>query len=197
MKDSQSNQMILVLASTNEGKINEFRQFLSHFELTLQAQPKGVFVDETGQTFAENARLKALSVAKVTGHCSLADDSGLCVEALNGEPGVRSARYALNDEARINRLLSELDGHLNRRAFFSAAICVASPSGEVLIEVEGHCDGVIADSPRGINGFGYDPIFEVGSTGLTFAEMEIGQKRLLGHRGRAFALLEPRLKKIL
>ncbi len=192
-----SKDLLLFIASGNLGKIKEFKDLFSLYPLTLCGQPDGFQVEETGQTFQENARLKALAVAKKTGSLSLADDSGLSVDSLGGEPGVHSARYAKNDEERIRRLLSEMEPFGNRYAHFTSALCIASPDDHILIEVEGRCDGVITKTPRGENGFGYDPIFEVKDTGLTFAEMETQKKLLFGHRGNAFKLLEPRLKKYL
>ena len=136
-------------------------------------------------------------MATTTGHWALADDSGLSVNALGGAPGVHSARYAPTDPERINKLLSALSKTSERDAQFCAALCVAAPDGSVLIEVEGRCDGRITTLPRGEGGFGYDPIFEVSGTDLTFAEMPLSDKKAHGHRGRAFALLEPRLRALL
>jgi len=157
----------------------------------------GLEIEETGATFADNARLKAIAVAQATGQWALADDSGLCVTALGGAPGVQSARYADSDAARIARLLRELDGASDRSAHFTAALAVADPSGAVVLEVEGHCAGLILEAERGSGGFGYDPIFWVPESGLSFAEMDATTKGTLGHRGRAFALLEPRLRALL
>ena len=187
----------LVIASGNAGKIREFAGLLEHLPLTVKPQPEGMEVEETGLTFAENARIKARAVAAATGHWSLADDSGLSVDALDGAPGVFSARYAESDPARIARLLQELGDTDNRSAYFSAALCIAAPDGSVLVEVEGRCDGVITTTPRGAEGFGYDPIFEVLGTGQTFAEMDRERKKSHGHRGRAFTLLEPELHQLL
>jgi len=136
-------------------------------------------------------------VAKATGHWALADDSGLSVTALNGAPGVHSARYAPTDPERIQKLLAALLNCPQRGAYFSAALCVAAPDGQVLLEVEGRCEGQITKVPRGDQGFGYDPIFEVTNTGRTFAEMPLAEKKSYGHRGRAFALLEPLLKNLI
>ena len=187
----------LVIASGNAGKIREFAGLLAHLPVSLEPQPAGMEVDETGSTFTDNARIKALAVAQATGHWALADDSGLCVDALNGAPGVFSARYADTDQARIHRLLQELGDTTNRQAHFSAALCIAAPDGAVLAEVEGRCPGVITTAARGDDGFGYDPIFEVQGTGETFAEMSTERKRQHGHRGRAFAELEPQLRQLL
>ena len=187
----------LVIASGNAGKIREFQGLLQHLPLDVQPQPEGMDVEESGSTFAANARIKAKAVATTTGHWALADDSGLSVNALGGAPGVHSARYAQTDPERINKLLSALSKTSERDAQFCAALCVAAPDGSVLIEVEGRCDGRITTLPRGEGGFGYDPIFEVSGTDLTFAEMPLSDKKAHGHRGRAFALLEPRLRALL
>jgi XTP/dITP diphosphohydrolase len=188
---------VLVIASGNQGKILEFQGLLSGLPLQVEPQPEGLDVEETGSTFAANARIKALAVAQATGHWALADDSGLSVSALNGAPGVHSARYAPTDPERIEKLLAALLTCHERSAYFSAALCVAAPDGEVLLEVEGRCEGQITKAPRGDQGFGYDPIFEVNNTGRTFAEMALAEKKSCGHRGRAFSLLEPLLKNLI
>ena len=198
---------VLVIASGNAGKVREFSHLLAALDLEIRPQPQGLEVDETGSTFGENARIKASAVAKATGQWSLADDSGLCVDALGGAPGVHSARYAESDQARIARLLAELatangstdPAHLqkNRRAQFVAALAVADPSGAIQLEVEGRCPGEILTSPRGEGGFGYDPVFYVPETGQTFAEMAKDLKGRIGHRGRAFELLQPQLRALL
>ena len=186
----------LVVASGNSGKVKEFRELLAELPLTVVPQPDGLIVDETGTTFAENARIKALTVSSYTEELVLADDSGLSVEALNGAPGIYSARYAKTDSERINRLLKELEPFDDRNAVFTAALCIAKKE-KIILEVEGRCNGVITTTPRGEEGFGYDPVFEVLDLGKTFAEIGIQQKRLFGHRGKAFELLMPELKKIL
>ena len=187
----------LVIASGNAGKVREFGRLLADLGLETQAQPEGLEVEETGTTFAANARLKAEAVARATGCWALADDSGLSVDALGGAPGVHSARYADSDSARIERLLQELRTAPNRNAQFTAALALANPAGEVVLEVEGICPGTILEAPRGEGGFGYDPVFLVPEAGLTFAEMPHSQKAELGHRGRAFAALKPRLQALL
>ena len=187
----------LVIASGNSGKVREFEGLLSGLPLTVKAQPEGLDVEETGSTFTANARIKALAVAAETGEWALADDSGLSVDALDGAPGVHSARYAPSDPERIARLLQALESEDNRTARFCAALCVAAPDGRLLLEVEGECKGWITRSPRGDQGFGYDPIFEVEGTQKTFAEMSLQEKKFHGHRGRAFALLEPGLQQLL
>ncbi|MFY9251575.1 MAG: RdgB/HAM1 family non-canonical purine NTP pyrophosphatase [Vulcanococcus sp.] len=192
----------LVIASGNAGKVREFAQLLEDLGLDTQPQPGGIEVEETGSTFAANARLKAEAVAQATGQWALADDSGLSVDALGGVPGVHSARYAATDAARIERLLQELNdaGALDpeaRSARFTAALALADPSGRVVLEVEGHCPGQILMERRGDGGFGYDPVFFVPEVQLTFAEMPKALKADVGHRGRAFAALKPQLQALL
>jgi len=194
---AQAPPTVLVIASGNAGKVREFAALLADLGLEVRPQPEGLEVEETGATFAENARLKAVAVARATGCWALADDSGLSVDALGGAPGVHSARYADNDAARIARLLDELAAAGARSARFSAALALADPGGAVVLEVEGHCPGTILEAPRGEGGFGYDPVFFVPEAGLSFAEMPHSQKAALGHRGRAFAALRPQLEALL
>lgn len=203
---------MLVLASGNAGKLREFNAALNGEAarsaglppLDVRPQPSGFEVEETGDSFAANARLKAEAVALATGCWALADDSGLSVEALGGAPGIHSARYAASDSERIARLLRELgaqaaaqESSANRRACFTAALALADPSGHTVVTVEGICPGEILTAPRGSGGFGYDPVFLVPEAGLTFAEMDLDQKRRLGHRGRALAALLPQLGPLL
>ena len=195
--ENNLSELCLVIGSSNSGKIKEFRNLLSNFPFKILSQPEGLSVEEDGKTFAENARLKAIAVANMTGKLSLADDSGLTVKALSGAPGIYSARYANTDQERIFRLLKEMKDCDDRSARFHSALCIAKPNNDVLIEVEGICEGLITSSPRGSYGFGYDPIFEVFGTRLTFAEMKTEQKKALSHRGKAFQLLEIELRRIL
>ena len=185
-----------VIASSNEGKVKEFQKLLEEFPLNFINQPEGFSVEETGTTFEANARIKAIEVSKKTGFLSLADDSGLSVEALGGAPGIHSARYAKSDKERVYKILKELEPFSNRKAKFECALCIAS-NNKVLLEVTGSCKGSITFSPRGENGFGYDPIFEVDSLGLTFAEMNHFKKKEIGHRGNAFKLIKSKLEKLL
>ena len=186
----------LVIASGNKGKIGEFKKLLEDFPVDLLTQPVGFEIEETGSTFMENARIKAIAVSQATGNLSLADDSGLSVEALGGAPGIYSSRYASSDKQRIEKLLSELKPFSNRKAKFECALCIASGE-KVLIEVSGFCEGLITFFPKGQNGFGYDPIFEVSGLGETYAEMDHEKKKHIGHRGNAFKLLIPKLKQLL
>lgn len=186
----------ITIASSNSGKIKEFSFFLSEFPLNILPLPNGLNIDETGKTFLENAKLKAISVSCYTNNWVLADDSGLMVDALGGSPGILSARYANSDEERIKKILNNLGNNTNRSASFISAICIAF-KGDVLLEVEGSCEGTITFAPRGQDGFGYDPIFQPNGQELTFAEMNKETKQSLGHRGKAFKLLKPNLRKIL
>ena len=193
----------LVIATGNAGKLQEFQRLLAQLPLAVLPQPAAFEVEETGQTFVENARLKAEAVALATGCWALADDSGLSVAALGGAPGIHSARYAATDAERIARLLQELaaaqalNTKLNRSAEFVAALALADPTGKTVLTVEGLCPGVILEAPRGAAGFGYDPVFLVPELGLSFAEMDKDTKGQIGHRGRAFAQLLPQLQALL
>ena len=186
----------LYVASKNQGKIEEYKKLLAIVNCQLLLQPETIEVEENGLTFRENAIKKASEVSKKINNYSIADDSGLCVEALEGRPGIYSSRYAENDQKRIDRVLRELNGLQNRGAFFVANICVCAPNGEVIIESEAKCFGRIILKPRGSGGFGYDPIFEEKSTNLTFAEMNSSVKDKVSHRGKALKKTIPSLTKI-
>ena len=191
----------LVIASGNAGKIKEFRSYLADLGVTLVAKPDDIDVEETGLTFIENAHLKASQVAIATNEWVIADDSGLAVTALNGAPGVLSARYADTDSDRINRVLQELaayelDHQPNREAQFVCAIAIASPDGAIAADAVGICKGAIADHSRGTGGFGYDPIFLVPKLQQTFGEIPPEVKAKISHRAEALAILRPRLKSL-
>jgi len=186
----------LYLASKNKGKIEEYKKLLAGVNCKLLLQPESLEVEEDGLTFRDNAIKKASEVSRKTNNFSIADDSGICIEALGGKPGIYSSRYAENDQKRIEKVLRELDGVQNRSAFFIANICVCSPNGEVIIESEAKCHGNIILNPRGKSGFGYDPIFEESSTRLTFAEMNNDIKDSCSHRGKALKKIIPDLIEI-
>ena len=186
----------LYLASKNPGKIEEYKKLLLDVNCQLLLQPESIEVEENGITFRENAIKKASEVSKKTRNYAIADDSGICIDALDGRPGIYSSRYAENDKKRIERVLTELDGEENRSAFFIANICVCSPNGNVILESEAKCFGNIILNPRGKSGFGYDPIFEELSSKLTFAEMNNDLKDLCSHRGKALKKIIPNLLKI-
>ena len=186
----------LYLASKNQGKIEEYKKLLLNISCQLLLQPQSIEVEENGITFKENAIKKASEVSKETRNYAIADDSGICIDALDGKPGIYSSRYAENDQKRIERVLHELDGEKNRGAFFIANVCVCSPTGEVILESEAKCFGNIILSPRGNGGFGYDPIFEELSSKLTFAEMNNELKDRCSHRGKAVKKIIPQLLKL-
>ncbi|WP_288261757.1 RdgB/HAM1 family non-canonical purine NTP pyrophosphatase [uncultured Prochlorococcus sp.] len=186
----------LYLASKNKGKIKEYKKLLSTINCKLLLQPESLEVEENCLTFRDNAIKKASEVSRKTNNFAIADDSGICIEALDGKPGIYSSRYAENDQKRIERVLKELNGLKNRSAFFIANICVCSPNGEVIIESEAKCHGNIIFRPRGKGGFGYDPIFEETSNGLTFAEMNNVMKDSCSHRAKALKKIIPDLLEI-
>jgi XTP/dITP diphosphohydrolase len=188
---------LLVVATGNPGKLREMQAYLADAGWELTLKPEDLDVEETGETFAENACLKASEIAKVTGNWAIADDSGLAVNALNGSPGVYSARYGSSDTERITRLLTELGDEKNRQAKFVCAIAVANPQGEIIIQSEGICHGEILFAPSGDGGFGYDPVFYVPEKQLTFAQMTTDLKKSISHRGNALKALVPQLRKVL
>jgi len=187
---------ILYIASRNPGKVEEYKKMLSDVNCRLLVQPDSLEVIEDGETFRENAIKKACEISKETGNFAIADDSGLCIDALNGRPGIYSSRYANNDKDRIKRILNELEGIKNRKAFFVANICLSAPEGALLKVIEEKCYGNILLKPRGSNGFGYDPIFAEISSNLTFAEMRDDEKDRYSHRGKAIQKLIPELLKL-
>jgi XTP/dITP diphosphohydrolase len=162
---------LLVVATGNPGKLREMQAYLSDSGWELTLKPEDLDIEETGDTFAANACLKASQVAKATGNWAIADDSGLQVNALNGAPGVYSARYGKTDAERIARLLRELGDEVQRQAQFVCAVAIARPDGAIALQSEGVCPGEILHTPRGNGGFGYDPIFYVPEKQMTFAEM--------------------------
>ncbi len=184
----------IIIASGNQGKVEEFKEYFQLYfadaGLEVLPKPTEIEVAETGITFLENAKLKASQTAIAMGEWALADDSGLEVMALGGAPGVRSARYADTDEARIARVLRELGDSVDRRARFVCAIAIANPQGEIIYEAVGTCEGEITHAPRGDQGFGYDPIFLVPEYGQTFAEMPSELKNKISHRAQALAILQ-------
>lgn len=181
----------LVFATTNQGKLGELMGLVGDsFEVVGAHETAQVpEVVEDAETFEGNAQKKALAFARATGLLSLGDDSGLCVDALNGAPGVYSARYAPTGPERISRLLRELQGVTDdrRSARFVCSLCLATPEG-VVGRAEGRCEGRIIEVPRGAHGFGYDPVFEL-PDGRTMAELTRDEKATVSHRGAAFARL--------
>ncbi len=182
--------MQLVAATGNKNKLREFREIFPEHEIFSAAEAGfSGEVEETGETFAENALLKARAVCKATGRAALADDSGLCVEALHGAPGVYSARYSGGGDAQNRKLLlKNLEGKEDRRAHFVCCIALVFPDGRELT-AEGRTEGQILHEERGANGFGYDSLFLSNDLGVTFAEASEEEKNAVSHRGRALKKL--------
>lgn len=192
----------LLIASRNKGKIKEIREILANEYQVLSPDDVGIDdgfdVDETGETFTDNARLKAGGFAKKSGLWALADDSGLEVDALDGRPGVYSKRYASTDEQRCKRLLCELEGveKEKRTARFVCVVSVWDPEKEtVAFESKGAAEGKIGFEARGENGFGYDPVFVPDEgDGRTFAELGVEFKNKVSHRARALRQIQEKIK---
>jgi XTP/dITP diphosphohydrolase len=187
----------LLFATTNPGKVKELRGLVGDAVevVSLQDLPPIPEPVEDGATFEANAEKKARAYAEASGLPSLADDSGLCVDALGGRPGVHSARYAEGDDrARYQKLLGELEGVAEERrtASFRCALCLTLPGGRTRIEV-GRCEGRILTGPRGSHGFGYDPVFFIPTLGKTMAELTSEEKAGISHRGEAFRKMRPML----
>lgn len=191
----------MLIATSNQGKLREFRSLVPEDVVLVSLADLGLpSPDETGATFAENADLKAQFAAAKSGLLSMADDSGLEVDALGGAPGVYSARYAgepSSDKRNIDKLLRKLEAtsRARREARFWCAVSIASPEG-VLARGAGQCEGVIGFEPRGTNGFGYDPIFVL-PDGRTMAELPQDEKNVISHRAKALSAIRPALDSII
>jgi len=191
----------LIVATHNLGKLAELRSLLAELPLDLVGLSNFenvTEVEETGSTFIDNARLKAVGYARQTGSFALADDSGLEIDALGGRPGVLSARYGgdVGFDKKMQMLLSEMADSINsfRGAHFVCAIAIAAPDGRILHTTEGICPGIIAAEPRGNGGFGYDPIFIPAGFEETFGELSGSVKQKISHRARAFEQIMPFLR---
>ena len=191
--------MRLLLATHNAGKLRELRSRVQALEvLSLDDVPPMPEVEETEDTLEGNARVKSLAGARGSGLWTVADDSGLFVDALGGAPGVRSARYAPGSDAdRVQALLGAMAGVPDgqRGAAFRCVLALASPGGEVRF-ARGECRGSILRAPRGTGGFGYDPVFLVREVGRTMAELDLAEKSRISHRARALDALEPLLREL-
>lgn len=193
----------VIIATKNKGKASEFQALLAKKGVavkTLLDFPNSPDVEETGSTFAENARLKAETIARFFQAIVIADDSGLSIDALGGKPGVYSARYAgeeKDDEANIAKVLEEMEGipFEQRTARFHCALAISVPNGSTTI-VEGTCEGYITEAPKGENGFGYDPIFYVPQKEKTMAELTKEEKNKISHRAVALVKLEKQWEQI-
>jgi XTP/dITP diphosphohydrolase len=197
-----NSKFVLVLGTRNRKKRRELEYLLSPYtqiELkSLDEFPDAVEVDETGSTFAENAALKAIEQATHLKQFVLGEDSGLSVKALDGRPGVYSARYSgecATDDSNKVKLVEELQGvpKEKRGAWYTCHMTLADPDGKVLVDCESHCHGMILKEERGEAGFGYDPLFEIPEYGLTFAELGDEVKSVLSHRARANRIFIPKL----
>lgn len=194
--------MKLILASNNQNKLRELKAILADMDVELYSQREAgcdFEVEETGTTFAENAWLKAKAVFDATGIATAADDSGLMVEALGGEPGVYSARYApggheASDREKYEYLLKKLEGEEHRAAKFVSSICCIFPDGDI-IRTEGECRGEILCTPSGDGGFGYDPVFKPEGYDKSMAELGTAVKNKISHRARALAKFKDELRK--
>ena len=194
--------MKLVLASKNKKKLTEMNEILSQLGIEVCSEADAgidIDVEETGTTFEENSLLKANAVMKASGLPAIADDSGLCVDCLNGAPGVYSARYGgegLDDTARYRLLLENMRGQMPRTAKFVSVITCSFPNGDV-ISARGECPGTIAFAPMGEGGFGYDPVFFIPERKKTFAQLSAEEKNAISHRGRALEAFKVKLEEYL
>ena len=194
--------MKLVLASKNKKKLAEMNDILSHLGVEVCSEAEAgvdVEVKETGTTFEENSLLKARAVMEASGLPAIADDSGLMVDALNGAPGVYSARYGgpgLDDAGRYRLLLENMRGVLDRKCRFVSAITLCMPSGDI-VTARGECPGTIAFAPMGERGFGYDPVFFVPPLKKTFAQLTAEEKNAISHRGKALEAFQVKLREYL
>ncbi len=188
--------MKIVLASSNEHKVKEINAIVDGLGIEFILPPKGFDPIEDGKTFEENSLIKAKAAWELGKTWTLADDSGLCIDALNGAPGIHSARYAKTPQARIDRVLSEMRDIKNRSARFKCCMTLLNPGGEIAFAYTGVCDGSIIEGQRGVNGFGYDPIFLVDGTNRTMAELSEEEKNEISHRGRALKEVVKYLKSV-
>lgn len=177
--------MKIVLASSNKHKVKEINAIIKGINIEFILPPEDFNPIENGKTFEENSLIKAQSAWQLSKNWTLADDSGLCIDALNGAPGIHSARYAETPQARIDRVLKEMENIKNRSAKFKCCMTLLNPDGEIAFTHTGICEGCIIEKQRGVNGFGYDPIFLVNNTNRTMAELSENEKNEISHRGLA------------
>lgn len=182
--------MKIIIATQNPHKVEEINEIARLFKIEgVEFLPIEKSLNfnpiENGKTFEENSIIKAKEANRLTKEYTLADDSGLCVEALDGAPGIHSARYADTPQERIDKLLSNLKNNQNRKAKFVCAMTLINPKGEVIFKTQGECNGEIAYTQSGTHGFGYDPVFIVENTNKTMADMTEDEKNKISHRSRA------------
>ena len=188
--------MKIVLASSNEHKVKEINAISLGEGIEFILPPAGFNPVENGKTFEENSLIKAQEAWKLTKTWTLADDSGLCIDALDGKPGIYSARYAETPLKRIERVLGEMKDIQNRNAHFACCMTLINPEGKVEYSYTGICEGEITQEARGKNGFGYDPIFLVKNTNNTMAELDDDEKNHVSHRFRALRKILDYIKEI-
>ena len=188
--------MKIVLASSNPHKVKEINAIISGIDIEFVLPPAGFDPIEDGETFEENSLIKARAAWELSKTWTLADDSGLCIDALGGAPGIHSARYAETPQARIDRVLNEMQGVKNRSACFKCCMTLINPQGEVAFSYTGVCEGSIVEIQRGVNGFGYDPIFLIKGSDRTMAELSEDEKNRISHRGRALNAVLKYLKNV-
>lgn len=184
-REGMENKIKIVFATGNPHKLQEINEISSGSGIEFILPAKGFDPDENGKTFEENSYIKAKEAAILSKSIALADDSGLCVDVLNGAPGIHSARYADTPQARIDKLLNNLAQQTNRRAQFVCVMTLVDENGNILTQQKGVCNGEIAKAQSGTNGFGYDPIFVVDNYGITMADMSEEQKNSISHRSIA------------
>ncbi len=177
--------MKIVFATSNPHKLHELNEICADSGIEFVLPSEGFAPIENGSTFEENSLIKAKEAFRVSKTYSLADDSGLCVEALDGAPGLYSARYAGTQDEKIEKLLGELKGFENRRAKFVCCVTLLDDKGEMIFQTVGECHGSIVKERKGINGFGYDPIFKADNYDCTIAELSEEEKNKISHRGKA------------
>lgn len=194
--------MRIIAATKNAGKIKEIESIFKDLGIEAVSQQSEGFdvdIEETGDTFEKNALIKARAVSMLTDDIVMADDSGLCIDALDGRPGIYSARYAgenASDRTKIQKILAEMEPHSNRSAKFVTAVAAILPDGREFVTT-GEVRGEILREPEGENGFGYDPIFYCDELKKTFAQAEEEEKNAVSHRGRALRAMYEKLKPIL
>ena len=193
--------MKVIIASNNKNKIREFKKIFENTSFELQSMSEAgldIAIEENGTTFEENAIIKATTIAKMLNTYAIADDSGLMVDALNGEPGVRSARYAgdqHNDDDNNKKLMENMKGKTERSARYVCAICFSNPKGEY-VTTKDSCEGIIVDEPKGYNGFGYDPYFYIEKFQRTMAEITLEEKNTISHRAKALEKMKAKYAEV-
>jgi XTP/dITP diphosphohydrolase len=175
----------IVLATQNINKLKEMQAIFQHFDIQILNPPVDFDPVEDGKTFLDNSLIKAQAASRLMGLPALADDSGLQIEALGGEPGIYSARWAETNSERIQKAIDSLEGQSNRNAQFVCTMALTDADGNLLHSTEGVCKGVILEEQKGTNGFGYDPIFFIPELNKTMAELNLDEKNKISHRSKA------------